>query len=152
MPMLVAGPGVERGKTSDALVGLHDLCPTILDLTNSETIDVPDSCSFVEVLEGGEGQRKGAYSESHGTRFPLAQRIWWQGDYKFVFNGFDFDELYDLANDPSEMRNLIDKPEQQERAQNMMKEVWREIRETGDRTLEETHYFSMRMGIIGPNS
>ena len=153
VPLLMSGPGISAGESSAAPVGLHDLCPTILDLTGAEPIDVPDSRSFAEVLlAGGSGQRRGAYAEYHGTRFPLAQRIWWEGDFKFVFNGFDFDELYDLSTDPHELKNLASDPDQQERVQQMMKEIWREIRETGDRALEETHYFSMRIATVGPEA
>jgi choline-sulfatase len=69
-----------------------------------------------------------------------------------VFNGFDFDELYDLENDPFEMTNLIGSSEHQQRADEMMRSIWKTIRETGDRSLNETHYFSMRMGRVGPGS
>lgn len=75
-----------------------------------------------------------------------------RGDWKFVFNGFDFDELYNLTEDPSEMTNLANNPAQLERVESMMSEVWSWIRKTGDRAVNETHYFSMRMGIVGPNA
>ncbi len=152
VPLLMAGPGIQGGSSSDAFVGLHDLCPTILDFVDAEQIDVPDSCSFVDVLRtGNAGTRRGAYSEYHGTRFPLAQRIWWEDDYKFVFNGFDFDELYNLSADPFELENLAADPEHDERVKRMMSEIWREVRETGDRALNETHYFSMRFAVVGPD-
>ncbi len=151
IPMLIAGPNVARGAESDALVGLHDLCPTILDACGAAVIDVPDSTSFASVLDKPSSQmRANLMAESHGTRFPLAQRILWEGDWKFVFNGFDFDELYNLREDPYEMHNRIDEPEQQDRVKAMMGEVWKTVCETGDRALAETHYFSMRMGIVGP--
>ena len=67
-----------------------------------------------------------------------------------MFNGFDFDELYDLETDPDELTNLIDHPEQQERADAMMRKIWERIQETGDRTIEESHYFSLRLGRVGP--
>jgi len=31
--------------------------------------------------------------------------------YKYVYNGPDIDELYDLEADPDELQNLIDHPE-----------------------------------------
>jgi hypothetical protein len=35
------------------------------------------------------------------------QRIATTERFKYVFNGFDQDELYDLRNDPEEMRNQV---------------------------------------------
>ena len=32
-------------------------------------------------------------------------------NWKYVFNGFDLDELYDLKKDPQETVNLADQPE-----------------------------------------
>jgi choline-sulfatase len=98
-----------------------------------------------------EAEFNTAYGEYHGTRFNLTQRIFWQGNWKFVFNGFDFDELYDLANDPHEMKNLVNEPEHAARVREMMAEVWRVVRETGDRAIGESHYYSMRIACVGPN-
>lgn len=152
VPMIAAGPGIATGETS-AVVGLHDLCPTLLDITGSNSIQTPDSKSFARLLhDPAAAGFDSAFAENHGTRFRLSQRILWQGDWKFVFNGFDFDELYNLADDPDESKNLAADPAQQDRVESMMGEIWRRIRETGDRTLAETHYFSMRIGAVGPNS
>jgi choline-sulfatase len=79
------------------------------------------------------------------------QRIVWQDDWKFVFNGFDFDELYNLPEDPFEMTNLAASPEQQTRVEAMMSEVWRRVRATNDRAILESHYFSMRLACVGPD-
>lgn len=43
-----------------------------------------------------------------GGRILLTQRITWHRAWKYVFNGFDFDELYHLEEAPEEMNNLID--------------------------------------------
>ncbi len=153
IPMILSGPGVAAGKESQSLVGFHDLGPTILEMCGAEEIDHPDSTSFASALADPSMQpRETLFAENHGTRFSLTQRILWEGDWKFVFNGFDFDELYDLSTDPSEMINLIEVPEHQDRADAMMATIWKTIQETGDRTLNETHYFSMRLGRVGPNS
>lgn len=152
IPLLMAGPGVVAGKECNSLVGLHDLCPTLLDFCGAEGIDVPDSISFASLLGGvKEPTRETLYAENHGTRFSMTQRILWDGDWKFVFNGFDFDELYNLSEDPRELQNRIDDPDQSDRSRSMMAKVWDWIRKTGDRTLNETHYFSMRVGEVGPN-
>ncbi len=80
------------------------------------------------------------------------QRVLWQGDWKFVFNGFDFDELYNLKDDPAETRNRIEEPEQRSRIELMMAEIWRRVRDTGDRAILESHYFSMRFASVGPDA
>lgn len=153
VPMVVAGPGVTEGATSDALVGFHDLCPTILEIADETPFDVADSRSFAEVLRdpGASGYDEG-YAEYFGSRFRLTQRILWRGDWKFVFNGFDFDELYNLADDPDETRNLAGLAEHADRVKDMMAGIWRRIHETGDTTLLNSHYHSMRFAAVGPNA
>ena len=154
IPLVMAGPGIAADGESAALVGIHDVCPTILDLAGAEPIDVPDSSSFAPVLSApGECPKsfREGFAEYHGSRFPLAQRILWRDDWKFVFNGFDFDELYDLRNDSCEMRNLAGDEDQSGHAREMMSRIWNKLRDTNDRTLLETHYFSLRLGGVGPN-
>ncbi len=153
IPLIMAGPGIASGKETSALVGFHDLGPTLLELAGAEPIQVPDSRSFAPVLgdpAGQERQFNQGYAESHGTRYLLTQRILWQGPWKFVFNGFDEDELYNLDEDPHELANLASRPEYQDRVLGMMTEIWRVMRRTGDRALLETHYSPMRFAAVGP--
>ena len=155
VPLIASGPGIASGKETGALVSLIDLCPTLLELSGCEPIDALDSKSLTALLADPsqhEPTFNTHYGEYHGTRFSLTQRILWEGDWKFVFNGFDFDELYNLTDDPHEMTNLIDQPEHADRIRAMMAGVWRIVRETGDRALEESHYYSMRMACVGPNA
>jgi choline-sulfatase len=155
VPMVIAGPGIAAGIDSDALVSFPDLCPTLLEITGAQAIENLDFRSFADVLknpEGKEGEFFSAYGEYHGTRFPLCQRVLWEGNWKFVFNGFDFDELYDLKNDPAEFDNLAAQPEHKDRVESMMAGVWKRVKESGDRAILETHYYSMRFGAVGPNA
>lgn len=153
IPMVLAGPGIESGVTSQARVGLHDLCPTLLELTGAEPIDVPDSCSFAAALrdESGEaGDFTKGFAEYHGGRYRLTQRVIWDGDWKLCWNGFDEDELYDLAADPFELDNRIADPAQRERIRNMMGYAWSVVRDTGDRALLNSHYPVLRWAPVGP--
>ena len=154
IPLIVCGPGIARGVETDALVSTPDLCPTILELTGSEPMDASDSQSFAPVLadpQKAEGHFNTSYAEFHGTRFILTQRILWEGDWKLVFNGFDYDELYNLRDDPHELRNLAGAPGQQEQLRAMMAKLWHRLRITNDRALLETHYSPMRFAAVGPN-
>ena len=68
--------------------------------------------------------------------------VWAFRDWKFVFNGFDFDEPQNLAGDLAHAKRMRE----------MMTQIWRRIHETNDRTLLGIHYPSMRMARVGPNA
>ena len=154
IPLIMGGPGTARGAETDALVSLHDLCPTLVELAAARPIDVPDSRSFAPVLtdpEGRAGNFDTAFAEFHGTRFVMTQRVLWEGDWKFVFNGFDYDELYNLREDPHELSNLAQDPGHADRVRHMMTQVWAYLRRTNDKALIQTHYSPMRFAAVGPN-
>lgn len=155
IPLVMAGPGIAEGDTCDAQISIADLATTLCDIGQALPIDVPDSNSFSELLVSPDSippQFETGYAEYHGTRFPLMQRILWQGPWKFVFNGFDFDELYHLQDDPHEMHNLAADPDHRSRVESMMLEIWRRVRDTGDRAILESHYYSMRLACVGPEA
>ena len=154
VPLIVAGPEIKPGTECRAQVSIADVGTTICSVGQADPIETPDSRCFASLLREPEvvtDEFQTGYAEYHGTRFPLMQRILWQDDWKFAFNGFDFDELYNLADDPFEMTNLINRPDQQSRVETMMTEVWRRVRDTNDRAILESHYFSMRLACVGPD-
>jgi len=154
IPLIIAGPGMARGAQTNALVALHDLCPTLIELAGARPIEPIDARSFAPVLFDPAGQAAKfdtGYAEYHGTRFPIMQRVLWHGPWKFVFNGFDYDELYNLDEDPHELNNLIHDPARRDQVRTLMTMVWKFIKDTNDRALLETHYSAMRFAAIGPN-
>lgn len=155
IPLIVAGPDISQGKSCDAFVSIADVGVTVCDVAQAGPIDVADSQSLLPLLSAPESrlpQFDTGYAEYHGTRYPLMQRVVWQGPWKFVFNGFDFDELYNLEDDPDETNNRAADPDQQRRRQSMMSEIWKRVRDTGDRTIHESHYFSLRLACVGPDA
>lgn len=153
IPLVIAGPATAENEVCQSYVSIADLAPTICEMTRSKPIFNADSHSFSELLQHPSlqlSQFETGYAENHGTRFSQTQRILWQDQWKFVFNGFDFDELYNLEEDPYEKVNLINALEHQKRADSMMQKIWKHVRETGDRAILESHYFSMRFARVGP--
>lgn len=153
IPMIFSGPDLALGALAHGLVTLPDLGPTLLDLAGLPALGAPDSRSFAALLKDPAGEAKHfqtAYAEYFGARYTLTQRVWWDGDWKFVFNGFDEDELYDLANDPQERRNLARDPKHRGKADEMMAQVWNRVRDTGDKTLWESHWPGVRWARVGP--
>jgi len=68
--------------------------------------------------------------------------------YKYVFNGFDEDELYDLAKDPHEMRNLAADPSYEPVKREMCGRLWRLCYKEQDRT--PCSYITVGLAPYGP--
>ena len=155
IPLIVAGPTIAADQCTDALVSIIDLCPTILELAAAPPLAHVDGRSLVPLLRDPPNQAADyqcCYAEYHGTRFPLMQRVLWDGPWKFIFNGFDEDELYNLADDPHELSDLAANPAHHDRVEALMAKVWQYARRTNDRAIVETHYAPMRFAAVGPNA
>lgn len=149
VPLVVAGPGLAAGVTSDDIVQLHDLAPTLVELAGGEPFDCHGR-SLVPQLTGAGGGRGEAYAEFHGQRFSATQRVVWDERYKYVFNGFDYDELYDLTTDPHELTNLAHSPSHRHVSQRLCARMFEIARETADHTLHEAEDGTYRYAPIGP--
>jgi choline-sulfatase len=103
VPLLVAGPGVTAGRASDALVELIDVNPTLCELAGLPPQENIEARSFAPVLRGEAAQHR---TEAISTLREF--RLIRTRTHKFVEHDNDRNELYDLANDPTELRNLID--------------------------------------------
>jgi arylsulfatase A-like enzyme len=91
-----------------------------------------------------------AFAEFHGQRFFYTQRVLWRDNYKYVFNGFDVDELYDLAADPYELHNLALDPAHQSLLERMAGRMWEIVRETDDFNMYQAQYGMFRFAPVGP--
>jgi arylsulfatase A-like enzyme len=119
VPLIARLPGGKKGVATDAVVSHIDLLPTMLQLTGFEPPPILHGRGLAAALED-----PGAIPPGHALlgfhRFAINHDNWGEfyplrcitdGRYKLAINMFDTDELYDLATDPYEMRNLIDAPE-----------------------------------------
>jgi arylsulfatase A-like enzyme len=114
LPLVARHPNCESpGSVCDEFVYLQDLFPTFLELAGLPTPDEPDTMSILELILGREKPtgRDSIYAQFYAQLFPFEQRMVRTRTHKFAYNRTDISELYDLVNDPWEMKNLIDLPE-----------------------------------------
>ncbi|MFI3287360.1 MAG: sulfatase-like hydrolase/transferase [Rikenellaceae bacterium] len=104
VPLILSGPGIERGKEVDALVYLQDVMATALDLVGSEGVDSVDFCSLLPLALGESGAegRSAVYGAYTGL-----QRSVRDSEYKMIiYPEYDLVRLYNLVDDPLEMNDL----------------------------------------------
>ena len=97
------------GRQVDAFVSTTDFAPTFLEAAGIPSSDYKMSgASLLPWLRGEmpANWRDAVFSQLNGVELYYTQRIVMTKDYKYVYNGFDYDELYDRNQDPHEMRNL----------------------------------------------
>jgi arylsulfatase A-like enzyme len=108
IPLVIGWPGRLAARRSDALVSLIDLLPTLCDLAGLPGPDGMDGLSLRGILEGkGRTVRDTVFGEYFGKqawRVPI--RMARTARWKYVRYLADGEELYDLVNDPGELRNL----------------------------------------------
>jgi arylsulfatase A-like enzyme len=113
VPLVIAGPGVGPAGRVVEPVGLLDLAPTLLDLAGFYPPGMPemDGASFAPLVRGdGEGGTTEAYAVMVRDRsVARSGRALVAGRYKLIEVDGRRAELYDLADDPAEARNLAAK-------------------------------------------
>ena len=115
MPLFISAPGAKAGQRVGANCGLVDLLPTLLDLATDgkppELVDHCDGHSLTGWLHGTDASwndealieftSEGVYSPAFILR---------KDKYKYVYCEGDPGMLFDMENDPFELRNLCQEP------------------------------------------
>jgi arylsulfatase A-like enzyme len=116
VPLILRYPGrADAGKRVDSLVELVDLAPTLLEAAGLPVYAGMQGKSLWPVLRGeASGHRDDVFCESYeskvaGSGYSVMVR---DERYKLVmYPSTEDGELYDLAADPQERRNLWQRPE-----------------------------------------
>ena len=130
------GAGIidNKSRVEERAIRMSDIADSILDIANTthnmKTIGrtLMPFLKNEEVREWDEDQ----YTQSNGNEVYGIQRSVVSGKWRYTFNAFDFDELYDLENDPNEMHNLINDSSFRDIVYMMCKKMWEFARRTDD--------------------
>jgi arylsulfatase A-like enzyme len=113
IPLVIKLPGQTEGKVIKDFVGTIDLMPTILDLLDvkvSENVQQQmRGASLVSALQG-EPVDRDVYAETNYRLFTYKRAVITQEGWKFIYTLESKDrELYNLNDDPQELKNVVDK-------------------------------------------
>ncbi len=113
-PLIIAGQDIKAGSTN-AFAYLFDLFPTILEWAGAPIPKGTDGLSLSPLWQGGEWQRKAIY-----TSYAKNIRAVRDDRYKLLrYLRVDRTQLFDLQEDPHEMRNLWGLPQAKDVAVHM---------------------------------
>ena len=123
-PLIVRGPGIAQGESTQTLNYIHDLYATVCDLAQVEPPSDIDSRSLGPILRGEQTQLR----DSIFLPFQNHQRALVTADWKLhVYPKVNHRLLFDLQHDPDEMKDLAKMAEQKNRISGLLQkmEVWR---------------------------
>lgn len=152
---VIGGAGVANGgRISDEMINLADFAPTFLDLAGIKADRKFVGSSLVPFLndEKVANWRNTDFTQSNGNEVYGIQRAVYTKEWKFVFNSFDWDELYNLKEDPQELHNLLHDEEEAKKYQDivfeMSKKMWQFAHENDDNCVNP--YIMTAMAPYGP--
>jgi arylsulfatase A-like enzyme len=116
VPLIISHPDSPQraGKTSDALVYLLDLMPTVCDWTHVSMPEGVEGKSLTRVFAGEVSSVRdavvGRYDEKTDPRFRMIRT----DHYKLIrYFKVNRDELFDVQRDPHEMKDIVEDPKMQ---------------------------------------
>jgi arylsulfatase A-like enzyme len=111
VPLLMRGPGIPQDQTRDQLVSNLDVTATIVDLAGAKAGVALDGKSLVPLFADADAPwRSALLIESPVTRFDKKTNRYAAvrtATQKYVRYDGGFEELFDLAADPYELKNAV---------------------------------------------
>jgi len=129
VPLIIAGPGIAKGKTTDAMCYLFDLLPTLGKLCGVTGPETSEGREFTPVLrrpwQSARDELFFAYQN--------VQRAITDGRWKLIrYPQVDRTQLFDLKRDPDETNNLAMRRDQSRRVAKLTARLERAMRQHGD--------------------
>jgi uncharacterized sulfatase len=141
IPFIVRWPEmIEPGTVCNEIVSHVDVTPTVMDIFGLPIPKLLEGCSLSPIFHNSEEtlhdtifMEFGRFEIDHdgfGGFQPI--RAAYDGRYKLILNLLTSDELYDLQEDPQEMKNLISKSEYSSIRKDLHQKILSWMNETRD--------------------
>jgi arylsulfatase A-like enzyme len=125
----IAGPGIPKGRKSDAFAYLFDIYPTLCDYAGAPKPESLEGRSLAPVVRG----QKQAVRDTVFLAYREFQRGIRRGDWKLIrYPQINRTQLFNLRDDPFETRDLSARPEQKERIAELMRAMEEQQKAFGD--------------------
>lgn len=152
VPLLIRAPRFSKspGTVVDKMVSLVDIAPTICELAGISADPNLPGRSLLPFLQGQSPKnwREATFTQFNGAELYGIQRSIRTREWKLVFNGFDFDELYHLQGDPGETVNRAKDPNTAEIRRELYRRLWAFAHEQDDQVINS--YITTGLAEYGP--
>ncbi|MBM3965570.1 MAG: DUF4976 domain-containing protein [Planctomycetes bacterium] len=130
VPLILSGPGIPRGKQSEALVYTYDIFPTLGRLCG---VTGPDSSGGIDFSPAFRDP-KWSHREFLIFAYKNVQRAIRDDRWKLIqYPLVGKNQLFDLKTDPEETNNLVDQSAYSDHVERLYQKLLKEIPETADR-------------------
>lgn len=130
VPLVVSGPGVEKGSRLSQLVYLQDVMPTTIELAGLAKDASVRFHSLIPYMK--DASHESAYSSMYGCYMDL-QRMVRTAEHKLiVYPRVPKLLLFDMKKDPNEMSDVSDRPEYKGILESLVEELERQQNAQGD--------------------
>jgi len=135
VPLIISGPGLEKGKRNNSLCYLSDVYPTLCEMAGIEIPASVETKSLKKLVDNPE-QTGGAYNSLYFVYKNFQRGISTQDGWKlisYLVDGKKHTQLFDLNTDPMELNNLAGKTEYKEKVEELgkMMQDWADKSEDG---------------------
>lgn len=151
IPCILRVPGMLQPNDYSGFVTLADVMPTFLDIAGVQEPPKTDGASLLAFLRQDEPlpPRKKVLAEFNGYESTLVtMRMVRTEKWKYVYNPFAEDELYDEESDPAELHNLCPLPAFANVLRRMRALMYDTLKDAGDSIVDLTLWQSNSYGLI----
>ncbi len=127
VPIIFSLPGViPSGKRIIQAASLLDLGPTLIELSGGPELPRTDGESILSLIKGGvpENSARVIISQLGDVKGDSPSAMIRKGEWKLISHyGYEHPQLFDLADDPEEMKDLAQDPGQQAVREELLNEL-----------------------------